>query len=254
MDSNDAVQPLLTALHIEGTLPTEDEARLRALSFRTRTFGEGETIVAEGSQPTESCVVVDGFAARVHFMEDGARQVSAIHIAGDFVDLHSLHLEEMDHEVSALGPCKVASVPHEELQHLVDESPHLMWLFWRLTVKDAAIGRAWISALGRLAADQHLAHLVCELYERLNAAGLADDHRFSLPATQIDLADMLGLSSVHVNRTIKLLCERGLLDWQQREIQILRPTALKELAQFSGEYLRLSMSEQRSPRRARVAR
>ncbi|WP_198586076.1 Crp/Fnr family transcriptional regulator [Pararhizobium haloflavum] len=254
MDSQTAAEPLIKALRVEGSLPRDDEERLRALSFRVQTYAGDETIVAEGSQPGESCLVINGFAARVHFMEDGARQISAIHIAGDFVDLHSLHLETMDHEVSALGACEVATVPHEELLRLLDESPQLMWLFWRLTVKDAAIGRAWISALGRLAADQHLAHLVCELYQRLSAVGIADDHRFTLPATQIDLADMLGLSSVHVNRTLKLLRERGLLDWQNRQVEILRPAAVAELAQFSDDYLRLSSGERRSAFRKQANR
>ncbi|TIP69211.1 MAG: cyclic nucleotide-binding domain-containing protein, partial [Mesorhizobium sp.] len=95
-----------------------------------RTFAAGEKLVVESSRPTESCLVLNGFAARQQYVSEGKRQLTAVHIAGDFVDLHSMLLKVMDHSVVSLGDCIAAFVPHTSLQAIIAASPHLGRLLW----------------------------------------------------------------------------------------------------------------------------
>jgi CRP-like cAMP-binding protein len=213
------------------------EEAVRELSLRTRDVSPGGEIVRAGTQPTECCLVVDGFAARAQHLLDGSRQLDQIHIQGDFIDLHSLHLRLMDHSVVALGPCRVAYLSRRDIVEAMAKSARLTWSLWQATILDSAIARTWMSCLGRKRAHAALAHLVCELYNRLQPLGLTTKDAFLFPATQVDLADMLGLTPVHVNRTLAKLREDHLLEWSNREVRILDRTKLEELAAFDDNYL-----------------
>src|SRR5690606_13153704 len=111
-----------------------------------------EDIVREGDRPKDSCLLLDGFAARYKMMADGRRQITAIHMAGDFVDLHSFILKIMDHGILALSACRVAYVPHATLQRITETHPHLTRLLWLNTLMDGATHREWLAAMGRRSA------------------------------------------------------------------------------------------------------
>ena len=96
-------------------------------------FAAGEEIVMEGTRQKESCLVTAGFAARSQSLRSGERQITAVHVPGDFVDLHSMMLKVMDHSVVALGPCKVAFVPHEKIREATEKNAHLGRMFWLST-------------------------------------------------------------------------------------------------------------------------
>ena len=218
------------------------DAEIKAISelpARPAVFAAGEEIVAEGSRPRESCLVTSGFAARSQSLSSGERQITAVHVPGDFVDLHSMMLKVMDHSVVALGPCKVAFVPHEKIKEVTEHKPHLTRLFWMSTTIDGAIQRTWITCLGRRSAEQHLAHLVCELYVRLEAAGVASDLTFEFPVTQVQLGDVLGLSVVHVNRKLQELRAAGLVEWRDGRVKIRDFEKLANLSEFDPTYLSL---------------
>ena len=219
---------------------SDDEIRIISeLPGRPAVFAAGEEIVMEGSRPKESCLVTSGFAARSQSLSSGERQITAVHVPGDFVDLHSMLLKVMDHSVVALGPCKVAFVPHEKIKEVTEVRPHLARLFWMSTTIDGAIQRTWITCLGRRSAEQHLAHLVCELYVRLEAAGVASDFAFEFPVTQVQLGDVLGLSVVHVNRKLQELRAAGLVEWRDGRVKIRDFERLAELSEFDPTYLSL---------------
>lgn len=139
----------------------------------------------------------------------------------------------------ALGPCKAAFIDHEALVQLTLDHPHLNRLLWMTTTIDGAIQRAWITCLGRRSPRQHLAHLICEIYLRLEVVGLADDGVFSFPATQEELGDMLGLSTVHVNRTLQDLRSKGLVHWRGNIVTIDDFQRLAASAEFDPTYLHL---------------
>ena len=146
--------------------------------------------------------------------------------------------------VVALGACKVAFIPHGRIKEVTETNPHLARLFWLSTTIDGAIQRAWITCLGRRSAEQHLAHLICELYIRLKVIGAADDSGFVLPITQVELADALGISSVHVNRVLQEMRDEQLVVWKGARVDIVNWEKLSEAAEFDTRYLHL----EREPR------
>lgn len=237
MNSPEPIDILIASLDRLEPLDQRDRDLLGGLDLRIRSFAAQEDIVRAGTQPGESCFVVSGFAARAQYLANGGRQLDQIHIAGDFVDLHSLHLQEMDHSVIAIGTCDVAYVAHGELIPAMARSSRLTWLLWQLTVLDGAVARTWMSCLGRRRAEAALAHLVCELNTRLGRARATTDNGFHFPATQADLADMLGLSTVHINRTIADLRSRRLIAWSRHQVKVLDFEKLAEVADFSDGYL-----------------
>ena len=107
------------------------------------------------------------------------------------------------------------------------------------TAIDAAIHRQWLVAANALRSSAHLAHLICEIYTRLAAVGAARDHRLTLPLLQRELANILGYSSIHINRAVRDLRDRGLVRWAGTDIQILDWLGLARLARFDPEYLDL---------------
>ena len=152
----------------------------------------------------------------------------------------------MDHSVRALTDCSVVFVPHPDLIAITATAPHLTRLMWLSTTIDAAIQREMIASVGRRTPLQHLAHTFCELYLRLEVVGLAEDGKFRFPITQSELADVLGLSLVHTNRTVQDLRATGLVQWNQTEVDITDFDRLTHLAGFDPDLpqpeLRASLS------------
>ena len=218
--------------------PEEIEALQKALE-PPKTVAAGSDIVREHSRPLHSTLLISGFSARYSTLEDGARQITEINVAGDFIDLHSLLMKQMDHGVVALTECVIAEAPHSGLIDITERHPHLTRLLWLDTIIDAAVHRQWLVAMGRRSGLGHLAHLVCELYLRLQAVGQTGDMTFDLPLTQAVLGDALGLSTVHVSRLISELRGEGVINWSGGRIDILDWRRLAEIAEFDPTYLRL---------------
>ena len=117
--------------------------------------------------------------------------------------------------------------------------PGLGGALWRDTLVDAAIFREWMIGIGRKTAFGRIAHLFCEMYLKLEAVGLAGDHRCELPITQIEIGDALGLSNVHVNRVLQELRAKGLITLRGRSLVITDWAALSEAGEFDPTYLHL---------------
>ncbi len=234
-----AVQALIRHLDCRDVVTQAERALLASLNMRFRSFAKGEELVSEHSRPNESCLVLSGFTGREVLLKDGTRQITAIHVPGDFVDLHALLLKVMDHSVVALTDSYAAYVPHHELVRISEAAPHLSRLFWLSTVVDGAIQRAWIACIGRRKPLHHLGHLICELSMRLRAVGLASGDDFDFPVTQAQLADVLGMSLVQVNRTLQQLRRTGLISWKGPTITIHDFEGLADLSDFEPTYLNL---------------
>lgn len=212
---------------------------IRSLPVQLRQVRAGESIASEGDRQTASLLLASGFAARFSLMRDGGRQFTELGLPGDFMDLHSLVMKRMDHGVLALADCELAAIPHEALRDLTAQDPHLARLLWLETVVDAAIHRVWMVGLGRRDALSRMAHLFCETQVRLDAVGLAGGLSFDFPLSQTELADVLGLSAVHVNRTLMALRSSGLIDWREGRVTLNDWARLVRLADFDPLYLRL---------------
>jgi CRP-like cAMP-binding protein len=231
--------PYLFALERRDRLTEVEKNLVERFGSRPRLIEARSDIVREGDSPRDSCLLLSGFAARYHVLADGRRQISAMHFAGDFVDLHSLLLVKMDHSVLALTDCTISYVAHDLLREVTETQPHFARMLWLSTIIDAAIHRQWLVAAGRLSSAGQIAHFLCECYERLNIVGLAADHRFRLPLSQTDLSDAMGLSVVHVNRTVQELRKQKLIKWQGEQVNILDWPAMEAIAEFDPMYLNL---------------
>jgi CRP-like cAMP-binding protein len=219
---------------------SDDERRAVANAVsRIKSFRADEDIVPDGSRPSESNLLIEGFACRSKTMADGRRQITALHVPGDFVDLHSFLLKTMDHAVVALTSCKVALVPHDTLRTITERHPHLARMLWLATLIDASIHREWMTGMGRRTALGQVAHLVCELFLRLQVVGLTEGSSFRLPITQQELGDMLGLSGVHINRVLMELRGQSLITWRGDTVSVDDWEGLKQAAEFDPTYLHL---------------
>lgn len=234
----------LRKLEARDALSNEEKRAIVACASEEVRFAAGDDLVREGDRPDTSMLVLDGFSSRYRDAPDGSRQITAIHIPGDFVDLHSLLLREMDHSVGALSACRIMRFPHVRLRALTETHPHLTRVLWLMTLIDASIHREWLSAAARTAPEQ-IAHLICELYVRLDITGLISaDQSFMLPLTQMQLGEALGLSAVHVNRSLQQLRSEGLFSWQNQTVRVLDWDGLQRRASFDARYLHL-VREQR---------
>jgi CRP-like cAMP-binding protein len=238
-------EPLIRKLESIGVLSEQDREALASLPVQVRHLEADEDVVREGDVPSVCCLLLDGFMHRYKVLPDGKRQLLALHTPGDIPDLQSLMLRHLDHSLAASVPSTAGFIPHEALRDLMQRFPTLAELLWRDTLIDAAIFRAWIVALGQRSALSHMAHLLCEVFTRLRAVGLTQDHACSLPFTQTELGDACGLSAVHVNRTLQELRGEGLIEFHHGRLTILDWARLQEVAQFDPAYLHL-----RDPARA----
>lgn len=233
------IEKHLAKLRARDDVTAEEERVLRSLIGETREVAAKSTLIRAGQRVTTSTLLLEGLMCRYKDLNDGQRQISELHVAGDFVDLHSFTLKRLDHNIMALTACKIAVVPHERLRVLSQDHPHLTRLYWFTTNMDAAVHREWELSLGRRSAIARIAHLLSETHVRLGLVGLTDGLEFRLPLTQVDLAECVGLTPVHVNRTLKLLREDGVADMQRGRVRILDLDRLHAIAEFNPAYLYL---------------
>ena len=221
-------------------LPEACERAILGLPVIIRTIEASQDIRFEGGTANHCCVILDGWACCYQSLTDGRRQILSFHVPGDLPDLQSLNTPTADFGMATVTRTIVAFVPHAEMRKLSDQYPAITQALWREAVTIAATHRAWITSLGRRDARQKLAHLFCELYLRLEAVGLNDGRSISMPLRQTDFADALGLTSVHVNRTLKILRDDGVIDLYARRLTIGDWNTLCAIAEFDPKYLHLA--------------
>jgi len=216
-----------------------DVALIRGAIGEMRECPAGKTIIEAGKRLESSTLLIDGLMCRYKDMRDGQRQIAEIHVPGDFLDLHSYTLKQLDHNVLSLTPCRVVVLAHADIRRITRASEQLAFLYWFSTNLDASIHREWVVSLGRRDALSRAAALFCELQARLEIVGLAGPTGFDLALNQIELAECLGLTSVHVNRTLKQLRERALVTFRQGRVTIHDLPGLRRVAEFDPAYLYL---------------
>ena len=229
----------LMKLRARNDLSAVEEQAIRDSVSEIRDYPADKTFIRAGEILENSTIILDGLACRYKDLRNGERQITELHVAGDFADLHSFSLKRLDHNMMTLTPCRVAIVPHDNLREITERLPHLTRIYWFGTNLDAAIHREWELSLGRRSALARVAHLFCELHVRLGIVGLVDELSYELPLTQTDLAECLGLTSVHINRTLKELREQGLVEFRNRRVTIHDLAGLRRTAEFTEDYLYL---------------
>ncbi len=243
MSDNPILEQMIRKLRTRGDLDDEDCGAIRALQPIKRAYEAPSYILREGEPPRRNCsFIVAGLAFRQKLAANGARQIVSIHMAGDFVDLQNLFLRTADHSVQALTRLECAEIDREALQQLVTERPAIARAMWVDSLVDGSIFREWILNVGRRDARTRVAHLLCEFALRMEAAGIAEHHRYELPMTQEQIGDAVGLTPVHVNRTLRSLVADGLIKREKRHISFDSWEDIRTAADFSALYLHLDQA------------
>ncbi|WP_128566094.1 Crp/Fnr family transcriptional regulator [Methylobacterium crusticola] len=230
---------LIRKLESIAHLSAEERRAIAGLPTLVRLLKAGQDIVRDDDRPSQCCLVLEGWACRYKLISQGKRQIFSFHVPGDIPDLQSLNLKAMDHSLCALTSTKVAFIPHHSVLALTARHPRIAAIFWRDTLVEAAIFREWMVGMGRRTASQAIAHQICELYLKLKAVGLAENHLYRLPVTQSDIADALGLTNVHVNRVLRELRTKGLVTIVGGTLRIHDWRELTGFCEFDPTYLHL---------------
>ena len=219
-------------------LSLEDKAFLTLATEKPYTVGPRRDIIAEGQAPDNVHLIVSGMACRQKVTETGDRQIVAYLLPGDFCDLHVFILDQMDHTITTLTECMVVDIPRNTILRLTERPAIARALWWATLVDEGTLREALVN-MGQRQAEERMAHFLCEMLTRLDAVGLVVDNSFDLPVTQADLGDTLGLSTVHINRTLQKLRDRNLVIIDRRSVTVLDPKRLKDLCGFNPNYLHL---------------
>lgn len=230
---------LFRRLESIANLSAADRRTVACLPLDVRDFPREQDIVREGDVPSTSFMVLDGFVYMYKLTGQGSRQIPALYIPGDMPDLHSTQLKVMDAGFRSLTPCKLGFVQHKDIHKVCETSYAITSGFWRMTLIDAAIFREWLTNVGQRTAYSRLAHLICEIFIRMRSVGLTKDVSCPWPFTQEQLADSIGVSKVHINRTLQELRGHGLLQLDGNELRILDWGRLCQEGDFDPLYLHL---------------
>jgi CRP-like cAMP-binding protein len=224
-------------------LSAEEEQAIRASVSEVRKLEPDQIVVRAGERLHVSTLLLAGWMARVKDLPNGERQVTQLHVAGDFTDLHGFTLKCLDHDLVTMSDCTIGIVPHDRIGAIMDKHPRLTRIYWLMTNMDGAIQREWALSLGQRSAISRMSHLFCEMYARLDVVGQAKGNGCEFPLTQRELSECLGLTVVHANRTVQELRRRGLIELENRALTIHDRDGLRALAQFEDSYLYLDRRE-----------
>lgn len=232
--------PLARKLRSFADLSPDDIAALDALCDRRRELKAGDSLIEAGDRPENVFLLLDGWAGRYKILASGDRQIVGYLIPGDLCDIHIFILKQMDHGILLLGDATVAEIPKQQMLDMLRTRPVVAQaLFWA-TLVDEAILREWLVNIGQRDAYERVAHLFCEMWVRMSQVGLVSDAgEFSLPLTQEQLGDTVGLTAVHVNRVLQRMRAEGLISLSSRRLTIHDAERMQEVAGFDPNYLHL---------------
>jgi CRP-like cAMP-binding protein len=233
----DALGLFVDRLLLRSPLNDAEQAAILSLPGRVARVPSCHEIILPGQHTDHSCMIVSGLGGRFDMMADGRRQIVAFYVPGDMCDLHSVPVPTSGWGLEALSGATLLFIPHSALRKVASD-PVIAMAFWRDTVVDASVLAKWAANLGRKQAVAHLAHLFCEMGMRMEQVGLGSRKAFDLPITQSQLADAAGLTTVHLNRSLKALRDEGLVFIRGRA-RIEDWNGLADLAEFDPAYLLL---------------
>lgn len=231
--------PMLRKLELWNSFDEVERQAVLGLPHMIRELKAGQYLVWDGDRPQTTCLLLSGYAYRHKMAGSGLRQILSIHMKGDIIDLQNSLLAVADHNVQMLTDATVALIPVEEVRDVAFHYPALGMAMWYETLVEASIFREWVLNVGRRDAHTAIAHLLCEFALRLETAELGHMTTYELPITQEQLADAIGVTSVHVNRTLMRLEQEGLIRRNKRMIWIDDWERLAQVADFDPRYLHL---------------
>lgn len=217
-------------------LSRDERQALERAASPPRSVRAGGEIVREREETDRLHIVLEGWACRYLTTRDGLRQIAALLVPGDTANIDTLTFERPDYGVRALTAATVLAISRDQALALAAEHAGIARTFMALALTDNAILSRWTLCLGRLSARQRLAHLFCELSARLDPEA-ENESSFAMPVTQEHLSDALGLTSVHINRTLQQLRTEGLIVVESRTVTIPDIEQLRNAGEFDPAYL-----------------
>ncbi|UWQ17952.1 Crp/Fnr family transcriptional regulator [Jannaschia sp. M317] len=214
--------------------------KLVGLCDHLRDIPARVAVSTAGEEIGVSLLLLDGLMGRhISDRDNRRRRLVALEVPGDFVDLHSMPLGRLDHDVTAMSDVRLAVFKHDVLKDLVRTDPEMAIALWGLTLVDAAIHRHWAYRVSAMRAMERLANFICEMEDRLALCGRADAESYALPLTQADLGDASGMTAVHVNRGLRDLREAGCCTISQGRVTIHNREKLQQIGYYQPDFLYL---------------
>lgn len=233
------IDPLLRRIESASPLPAEERRAIQTLPFREVAIRAGQDVVREGDRPSRCSFILEGVACSYKATGQGRRQIVGFHFPGDGPDLQTLYLKVLDVSVGTITPCRIAFVEQEAVRRLCAEWPRITGALWRKTLADAAVSREWITSMGQRPAYSRIAHIISEIVVRFRETGLAEGDVIEFPLTNSELGEALGLSTVHVNRSLRRLRSEGLVRLKAGVLEVVDWEGLVEAGGFDPSYLQL---------------
>lgn len=224
------ISPLEARLAALAPLSADDRAVLAQLASQEAVVGTHTDLARNGDAAETAFLVLEGIACRYLRTAAGPRQILTLLLPGDLCDLDLIYMGRWDHSVATLSRCRVAQVPRAMLEDLICTHPTIEMALRRAKLEAEARTRNWLTALGVRVAVERLARLLCEIVDRLHVIGLADRNVCSLPLKQVDLAECIGVTIVHMNRILGELRGKNLIELKGRRLRIIDRAGLDALA------------------------
>ncbi len=231
---------LINKLSLHSQVTAEDRVALFGLPYSSRIFETGSYLLRDGDITDHCTLLVSGIALRHKVSAEGLRQILTICIKGEIINLQQAYIEIADNNVQTLTRCEIASIPHVAMRHLFDQRPSIARAFYVTTLVELSMSREWTLNIGRRDARARVAHFLCEIALRLDIDDSMTNKIFELPMTQEQLGDALGLTAVHINRTLKGLVRDDLITRSNYTVTIIDWERLVRVAGFESRYLHLN--------------
>lgn len=234
-----SMQPFVDRLASHSHLLPQERQTILSLRYSSLHVAANRDFIRQDEAVTHSCFVLSGLVGTFGQNHRGDRQITSVFLAGDMIDLYTVVVPQAPASVQALTQSTILQVPHDALRKIAGQHPGIAEAFWRECVIGATILSEWVTNVGRRDARSRLAHLFCEIACRSGRRPVDNQFVFDFPIAQHQLADMAGLTPVHVNRTLKGLREDRLLEMVNRTVHIINWKRLAEIGDFDPAYLRV---------------
>lgn len=234
-----AVQLFLNRLTLRSVLTEAEQEAILTLPFEVATYRANHDFVRQAQLTDHACLIAEGLVGRFGQTAAGKRQIIAFHIPGDMADLHSVVAPHAVSALQALTNVSILRSPHAALRDVASKFPAIGHAFWRDGIVDSGLIAQGMVNLGVRDAGGRMAHMFCEMGIRYEQIGQGTKLEYPFPATQNHIGDALGLTPIHVNRTLRALREDGVVTMAARMVTVHDWDRLKRRAEFDSNYLQL---------------
>lgn len=211
-----------------------------------KEFDAGTALVEQGSQYGDVLLLERGWVLRSRLMENGARQIVNVALPGDFIAMNALLFSSSDFELRCKTDIAAFAFPAERLgAALASDAMMAAALFWVNAHEESLLAERIVS-LGRRSARQRTAHVLCELVARMEIIGVVETSQFIIPISQEEFSDILGISVVHMNKTLRALERDGIISFRNALLMIRDRARLEAEAGFDNGYIQFSRREDRN--------